>query len=311
MRISDSQRYGGLVPRYQDLLARQIKVQQQIASGIRIQNASDAPGDAARSHLMHTTRSTLEQNLRNLDEGQAWTEQTNNALNQAVSIVQRMDELSVRAGDVTLGAAERANIAQEVDQLLEGMLDVGAQTYRGRTILSGTQTGQPAFTATRDAQGRITAVTYQGNGEDRSLEVEPGRAMAYNLLGSNEAGGDFGALRDTAAGVDLFDTAIRLRDFLLANDSASVTGISLPELKDALTHLTTGLARVGGLQSRMNQSELTDEDHLELVQKQLSQLIETDLAEAAVEASELDVAYRAALQVGSRIMQTSLLDYLR
>jgi len=58
MRISDSQRYGGLVPRYQDLLARQIKVQQQIASGIRIQNASDAPGDAARSHLMHTTRST-------------------------------------------------------------------------------------------------------------------------------------------------------------------------------------------------------------------------------------------------------------
>jgi flagellar hook-associated protein 3 FlgL len=311
MRISDQIRYGGFVPRYQELVARQIDVQRQISGGIKILRPSDNPGDAAGSNRLNSEIAGVEQNLRNIDQGNAWTGSTEVVLNNAVTAMQRASELATQAGDVTLSPENRNSIALEINGILETIVGLGSQAVNGCYLLSGAQTGQPAFTATRNAQGEITSVAYNGDGASRTIEIAPGRTIDLNLLGSNEAGGDFGIFRDVSSGTDIVASLIKMRDFLKANDSASVTGISLPEVRAGLAHLTLGLARLGGIEARLSDTGIINQDNLDSTRQQLSTISETDLAAAAIEANQLDVAYKAALATGSRVMQTSLLDYLR
>lgn len=311
MRVSDSVRYGGFVPRYHDLLARQIDIQRQISGGIKILRPSDDPAAAARSNQLNSDVASIEQDLRNVEEARAWSDQTEVVLERLIAGLQRANELAVQAGDGTIAGKDRANIAQEIDQILESFVGQGALTSRGRSLFSGSQTDLPAFSVTRNAQGQIATVTYNGNGDARNIETAPERTVAINMLGSNEAGGGYAVFRDTAAGVDLFDTLLQMRGFLEANDQASLMSASLPAIKDGIAHLTLGLAKLGGIQAHVGSAQFDNEDHLDSVRQQLAMLSETDIAGAMIEASQLDTAYRAALATGARILETSLLDYLR
>lgn len=311
MRISEQMRFQHLVPGYQELQARQLEVQRQIASGSRIHKPSDDVRGTALAQGYRAVAAELEQNLRNLDEGLAWTDTTFVGLDRSLQSIQRVRELAVQAGDGTLSANDHATMAAEVEQLLKGLVDAGNTTIRGQRLFSGARTDVPAFTATTDALGRILSVAYNGDASQRKNEVAPGETAVFGMLGSNETGGDFGVFRDTAAGVDLFQSLIDLRGFLETSNTAAISGTSLPALDDAVGHLTLGLAKLGGVQGRMQASTTANEDHLEVTSASLSKVADTDLASAATQAVALDTAYKAALAVGARVSQISLLDYIR
>jgi len=215
----------------------------------------------------------------------------------------------VQANDATKSPTERNAIASEVDRLLKGLVDIGAQNYRGRFLFSGTQTDQQAFAATTDANGFITSVAYNGNDQSLQTEYTPGRTLDYNMLGSNENGGQFGMLRDVNANIDVFQTMIDLRDTL--TNSTSGVGNAIGELEASLSHLSVAAVRVGSVQNRLEATELLHEDQREVIGTALGKMVETDYAEAATRLAQLNRAYEAALQVGSRVGELSLLNYLR
>lgn len=308
-RVADSTRYAGLVPQYNSLLAKQIEVQNEIASGKRYQRADENPTIVGLAQKFNVDDERLAQNIRNIQEVNSFNDFTYGAINNATEIVQRTRELAVQANDATKSPAERNAIATEVDRLLKGIVDIGAQNYRGRFLFSGTQTDQPAFTATTDANGLITAVTYNGNDQNLSAEYTPGRTLDYNMLGSNEGGGQFGMLRDTTANVDIFQTMIELRDTL--TNSTTGVGNAIGDLEGALSHLSVAAVRVGSVQNRLEATELLHEDQRQVIGTALGKMVETDIAEASTRLTQLQRAYEAALQVGSRVGELSLLNYLR
>ena len=59
MRVTDRMRYQDFVPHYQSLLARQIQLQRQIATGSKLQDPSDDPAAAARSNLLQENVAAL------------------------------------------------------------------------------------------------------------------------------------------------------------------------------------------------------------------------------------------------------------
>lgn len=310
MRVTDWMRYQGFVPTYQKLVAEQLKLQRQIATGKSILVPSDDTAGAARSQTYNHTLSVIDQNLRNVEEATNWSRVTETALDTTVDYIQRAQELAIQSTDFTLSDAARQGIAQELEQIIQGVVEAAGQRHRGHAVFSGSRTDLPAFAAVYGAGGEVTAVNYQGNGEDRMTEISPGRNATYNALGSNETGGEFGIFRDTARGIDVFSTLIDLRDFVLANDQANITSVSVAELNDGLAHLTEGLARLGGMQDRMIAANSLDEDLNEVTTNALAKASETDVAAAATKFAQLETAYKAALATGARIMDLSLVDYL-
>lgn len=308
-RVSDQTRYLGMVPSYNSLLGRQVQLQRQIASGKRWDSADQDPVGVAIAQRLHAEDARMTQDLRNGSEATAFSQAAETAVTSAVGAMQRARELAVQANDPTKTAADRQTIATEVDQILRNMIDLGGMKHRGRALFSGTQTLTNAFQAVTDAGGNITGVTYAGNGESFSTEFAPGQSIAYNMLGSNENGGNFGLMRDTAAGVDVFQTLITFRDNLSANPAALDT--DLRQITGALSHLTEGAARLGGVQGRLAAAVSRIEDHQQVLIQALSKLEDTDIASAIMELNQLQTAYQASLSVGAKIGQMSLLNYLR
>lgn len=310
MRVTDWMRYQGFVPTYQKLVGDQLKLQRQIATGKSILVPSDDTTGAARSQTYNHTLSVIGQNLRNVEEATNWSRITESAVDTTVDYVQRAQELAIQATDFTLSGAARQGIAQELEQIIQGVIEAAGQRHRGHAVFSGSLTAVPAFSAVYGAGGEVTGVNHDGNGEDRMTEISPGRNAVYNSLGSNEKGGQFGIFRDTTRGIDVFNTLIELRDFVIANDSASITSDSIAELNNGLAHLTEGLARLGGMQGRMIAANNVNEDSHEVTTKALALASETDIAAAATKFAQLETAYKAALATGARMMNLSLVDYL-
>lgn len=308
-RVSDTSRYLGLVPSYNTILSRQLELQRQISSGKKFATADQDPVGVAIAQKLHTEDSRAAQNIRNSDEVSAFSRATDTAVRNAIDGIQRARELAIQANDGTKGPTEREAIAQEVDHILQQMIDLGNEKHRGRALFSGTRTEAASFQAVTDAAGTITSVTYAGNGESFSTEYTPGQTIAYNMLGSNESGGGFGLMRDTAAGVDVFQTLITFRDDLRSNPTALST--DLQRVAGILSHMTEGAAKLGGVQSQVAAAITRHEDHQEMLAATLSKLEDTDIASAITELNQLETAYQATLAIGARIGQMSLLNYLR
>jgi flagellar hook-associated protein 3 FlgL len=307
-RVSDQLRYLGLVPRYNFLLSRQLDVQTSIASGQKYQRADEDPLAVALAQRFNEDTNRLEQNLKNIQEAQAFGRVTESAIGNSVETFQRALELAISGGDGAKSLNDRTNLATEVDQLLQGMIAQGDTTWHGRYIFSGTETTTPAFTAVFTA-GVITGVTYNGNSGNLSTEYTPEETINYNLLGSNQGGGSYGIFRDTAAGIDVFQSLITLRDNLISNPAA--LGASVAQITNDIKHLTSGQAKLGGISNRLALTSVLHEDRKLALSEATSQLVETDIAAAITELQSLRNSYEASLNIGARINEVSLLNFLR
>ena len=111
-------------------------------------------------------------------------------------------------------------------------------------------------------------------------------------------------------GHSMFDAIIKLRDSLLKNN---VNGVNqgIGEMDSVISNLTHWLGQVGGKQ---NKAEMLIKRHTQdklYTQEIYSKIQGVDMAEAIMNLRNVEQAHQAALQVGSRIMRTSLLDFLR
>ncbi len=313
-RVSNNLITNQLLNNIQSQLSLQDRLFRQISSNKQVEKPSDNP--VATGQIMGTTsqmkRNEEYQNTINM--GNVWTNVTATAMSSAVQTWSRVDELGVSAADGTKSADDLRAIAEELDQLLEHLVQVANAENAGSYVFAGSETKQPPFSFERDqATGRITGVFYQGNSEERTLRTSAKNQVKVGILGSS--GGDpnkRGAFIDRARGVDAFSTIIELRDKLLANDFVGLTGTggTLEKVQKVSRSLTEAEVRIGGAQ------ESLDLDLNRLIQETadlesfLSEIQDTDVAEAITRLNNIQNVYEAALSVGGRVMQTTLLNYL-
>ncbi len=108
----------------------------------------------------------------------------------------------------------------------------------------------------------------------------------------------------------VFEVLMKLAQSLKNGDVAGVQS-SIGKLNDQLDHILRYRVQVGARTSHFEsvRSQLQDQE-VRLTQV-LSNLEDADVARVAVDLSRQQLAYQAALAAGARILETSLLDYLR
>ena len=277
-----------------------LALQLQLSTGQRLNAPSDDPIDVRRAIDTRTLIQVNEQYVDNIEMTRPQHTETSTMLEAVLNVIQRADELTLQGANSTNGETQLEAIAQEVNQLLETVLEYSNQQTGNRYIFSGTRTQTAAFSATRNGDGEITAVTYEGNSEAIDLSISDGVTVRINETGDDVFQGT----------VDIFQTLIDIRDNLRAGDIDSLGGARLQELEAAQDQVMGAITRVGAVQNRVDEIEDQLEDSSYQNQALYSQLVDIDYADLIVNLNAQQNAYQAALSAASYVLQPSLLDYM-
>lgn len=273
------------------------QTQRQVATGKRVLSPSDDPVGISIALGLRRDQGANEAWARNVDDSLTWLNTTDRALEQALNVVQRANELAVQGGNGTLSAESRALIAAEVETLKAQFVEIGNSSIGGRFIFGGTATTrQPFDPLTETAVAPI-------NTSLMNREVAQGQVMSVNVTADR--------LQDPpGATADVFTVLTGLATSMRTNDAAGMSA--------AMTALNVHQENLSGLRgegaAKINRLELTTSRYA--AQKiatgsQLSNIEDVDMAEAITEMSMRESVYRSALSVGARVIQPSLMDFLR
>lgn len=276
------------------------KYEQQLATGFRVNRPSDDPIDARRAVNIKLEIAQLNQFLSNITDARPQLDDTETALSNMTNVLQRARELTVQGANGTNSQEQLDAIATEIDQLLEETLVLSNSQSIGRYLFSGTRTKTAAFSETR-VGGEITSVTYQGNTEAINVAISESAQIKVNVDGQSAFQG----------GVDIFATLIGIRDDLRAGDQASLSGIRIDEVDQAIEQVLLRQADLGANTNRLDRVVSVTEDGVVSQQVLLSEKIETDFADATLRYNNSLNALQAALNASARILQPTLLDFIR
>lgn len=167
MRISSIQAFNNGVQGLQRNYADVTRTQEQISTGNRILTPADDPVASVRLLQLEQQQNVLSQYKSNLVAADNSLTQEEVTLASAHTILQRLQELTVRAGNGSLGELERQSIAAELKEREEELFALmNTRNARGEYIFSGFQGKTQAFG--RDDSGNYS---YQGDEGQRRLQI--------------------------------------------------------------------------------------------------------------------------------------------
>lgn len=277
-------------------------IQEKLSSGKQINRPSDDPSATRKILGLKTKNFQIQQFLHNTATAKENMNYTSDALETTHELLSKVKSLAVQAGSDTLGQSERQIIASEINQLTESVIQFSNTTdSSGRYVFSGTKTQTLAFTATRDSVGKVTAVSYNGNNEAIKYQIGPRTQMQVNL-----PGGAF--FQDN----QFFSTLISMRDALGAQTFDHDSFLQLKKTLDTATDaLSTEITKFG---AKLNRLEITT-SRLENSQVTLKEMIssaeDADVAALIMDLKNQETVLQSSLDVGGRIIQPTLLSFLR
>jgi flagellar hook-associated protein 3 FlgL len=311
MRVTSNSFPNRLISQLGDLASRQAKFQGQAATGQRVTVPEDDPRAMRRVLDMQAEARSIDQYGSNIGRLQDAATASYSAMKSLKNLNDRASEIATLADG--LRSPQELNIfAQEVDQLLKQAVQTANMTHRGDYLFAGTRLDAAPFTVATDADGKITSVSYGGNSESVTAEISPGVLSESRPVGANTSGsGARGLLVDSGSGADVFGHLIELRDHLLAGDTAAIAATDRANLGKDEENFLYHYGHNGAVQSRLEAASSLAKDQSFSIEQQVSGLVDADLAQTMVRLNQVQNAYTAALQTGGRILNTSLLDYLR
>lgn len=272
------------------------KLTQQLSSGQKIDRPSDDPGALAQIMTYQKSLKEIEQYGENINMAKGWLNATDIAYGQMTDIVQRINELALSAANGVWAPSEREFMAAEVDQLIQEFGQVANTEFNGKYIFGLTDYNVKPFADDFTASSPANNLAWE-------IEIGPN----VNIELQNDAEDLFLAV---APQRELFQ---KLTDLSASIRSGSSAGLQqgLADIEDARTSVLDARAKVGVKSNRLDMLEARySEEKLNLT-SMLSEVGDTDVAEAMMQYKIQETVYESALSAGARIMQIRLLDYLR
>ncbi len=119
--------------------ASQAKSTEKLSSGYRVNRAADDAAGLAISEKMRRQVRGLTQASANAQDGVSMVQTAEGALNEVHDMLQRINELAVKAENGTLTSADRGYINDEVQQLMSEIDRVASTTtFNEQNLLDGT-----------------------------------------------------------------------------------------------------------------------------------------------------------------------------
>jgi flagellar hook-associated protein 3 FlgL len=273
-------------------LDRLQRLQEQISSGRLVNRPSDSPVATVASMQIRSDRARTTQHSRNADDGRGWLNTADTALTSSLSSITRVRELLGAGVSGAVSPEARNAMAQEVLSLRSGVIDLANTRYLGRPVFAGTAQTDKAY----DASG-----TYLGDNGAVQRTVAPGATVQVNTTGPTA----FGSGPDA-----LFTVLSDIATHLQSGDTDALNA-DLTRLDSATNTVQTALGAVGARYNRVESMQNAAASKLVTLTDQLSANEDIDLPKTIMELQLQQTAYQAALGSTAKVIQPSLMDFLR
>jgi flagellar hook-associated protein 3 FlgL len=291
MRVTEGMIYNSTNQSLSSTLSALQSITEKVSTTKQLNRPSDNPADVRTSVQLNDILAELNQNLRNIDLATSKVGAMDTALSSAGDLLQRANELAIQGANGSLGQSDRQAIAAEVNQLIEALAqDAGAQVG-GQYVFGGFRVDRPPYTVT----GPGTVSAYQGDHGLLIARIGPASTMQINLAGD-------------AVFQPAIDALTQLRDDLQNNTVQSST---ISAVQGAMDNMLSARAQIGAKANRLDAAKSSQQALITSNQALLSQLEDTDMTSAITELTKRQTTYQATLAVTAKVMQTSLIDYLR
>lgn len=257
----------------------------------RLRKPSDSPVDTVSAMRLRSDMGRNEQISRNLDDALGWLGVADNTVSTVVEQLQRVRDLSIQARNASADTVAREGIASEVEKIRESLLGLANTQFNGRAIFAGTAAGSAAYDAN---------ATYVGFSASVDRTIAPGVRVQVNVNGDEVFG---------TPGSDLFVQMNQLADAIRTNPAGLDTLVT--DLDTRTRAVQTGLAEIGARFARVETMKDRNSADALTMKQNLSNVEDTDMAQAVMELQMQEVSYQAALQATARAIQPSLVDFLR
>lgn len=277
------------------LQAGQVRLAALQEKGSTLQNISrpsDDPVALAEAVGARAQLRAADQYSNNISDGTGWLNTADSALGQATNILNRIRDLTLQASNGSLNQQAKDILAAEIEGLNKDLLGAANAKYLGRNVFAGSSDAAAAFsgqppvfngTAGSSVERRVDA--------DRTIRVDADGGAIFG----DGAGSVFALVSDVVA-------TIR---------SGADPAAHLSAIDDRLKTVISSRAEVGTRQSLLEQARDTVRAQKVTLESRRSAIEDADIGQVVLDLKLQETNYQVALAVTAKVLQPSLMDFLR
>ncbi|MED1784212.1 flagellar hook-associated protein FlgL [Brevibacillus fortis] len=293
IRVTQNMLNNNMLRNLNNSMGNMDKLQEMLSSGKKVSKPSDDPVVVVRGMFYRSSLMENEQFTKNTTEALSWLDTTDQALDEVGNVLKRVQELLVQSGNGSMSKDDLKMMAMEIKEIKNHVGHISNQTVNGRHIFAGSDTQNPPYDV---AAGKFTNT----NSTPVRLEVSEGTFVPVNINAQN--------VFNNPAANNVFDLLDKVIVELQNGKSAAVYSNDVSQQMDnVLTERSTLGARVNRLElveDRLSKSEVS-------ITGLMSKNEDADAAEVMTDLKAQENVHRAALSSGARIIQPTLIDFLR
>ncbi|MED1489214.1 flagellar hook-associated protein FlgL [Bacillus smithii] len=290
MRVTQSMLSNNMLRNLSSSYERLSKYQDQISTGKKVNRPSDDPVVVMKGISYRTDLSEVQQYKRNFSEAYNWVENSDAALDNAGQALQRIRELVVEASNDTYDASQRQAISAEIKQLRDHLAEVANTKFGDKYLFNGANTTKKPV----DLQNGNYPSESQPT-EPVEIELSKGIYLPVNVPG------------EKVFGEQLFSDLKALTDDL---DQGKNPASYLDQIDQHIDAINNARADLGARQNRLEMMESRVDNQEVIATKVLSDNEDVDYEKAITDLTAQESVHRAALAVGARVLQPTLMDFL-
>lgn len=278
----------------------------QLASLKEVNKASDNPLLVSKILDLNVSISQNSSYAMTISDAKDWTTTQDGALQLVEKSMNNIRNIIVAVNNSgSLTDSEYKAYKSELQQEIGTIVDAMNTNYDGRYIFSGSKTTEPPFEVTKDANGEINGLKY--NGDETNLPREISNGVSINLLTNGNS-----VMNAQGAGKDLGTFFNELVADLDKHDEASIADLSkkLGEVDVFKNNVVNYNTRIGAIENRIDAAKDRNDSEKITLKNTLSTRQDVDIAQKYMEYQNQMLAYKSTLAMGTKIMQTTVLDYM-
>jgi flagellar hook-associated protein 3 FlgL len=288
-------------------------LQNQLSSGRQIVKPSDDPSGTVSAMSLRSDAKRTAQYSRNAQDGIGWLSTADTTLTSSLTSLQRVRELLLQGASSTTDKEGRSALADEIKNAKQSLIGLANTTYQDRPIFAGTAnpTGQTPPQQVYDDAGN-----YNGNTAAIYRTIGPNAQVQVNVDGPSVWG--------TPGAEDMWHILDDIESHLRSGDPVEVNKLTngytdgsgprksdIDRLDGARLNIQTRMSEIGARTHRTEQMQNRADDNSLTIQSSLTTIENVDIAQTIVNLNLQSAAYQAALSATSRVIQPSLVDFLR
>lgn len=323
MRISENSTLGTVRDSLNRSRLKMNDLYKQNSTQKRVNTPSDDPVGNAKIMTIRNTTLDNKQFEANANLAKTFLNYTDASLEEITNLLVRAKELALgQASSAANGPSSRLMVAEEVKNIYEGINSLANRKLGDRYIFSGYKTNTPPF----DDHG-----TYKGDDGKIMVEVQKDSFVSMNLPGRDVFLGKATALERSAAGQnaamqvspegavdqqaarpdeDMFRTLNALRVGLMTNDVDMIRS-TLDPIDQIRNRVIMARAQVGARSAAIDTSNGSMDRSNTFNAELQSNIEDADMISVVSDLAREETVLRASLQATNKLVQPTLLDFLR